>query len=78
MMLPVPPLAALLDRAKPVAPVEQVGTGLGAGSGLVTPKRAQYSPQLAALIAKRREAFEVASPATPNVSPLEVFARGRR
>lgn len=73
MMPPVPSLAALLSRAKPVAPVEQVGAGLGAGTGLIAPPRAQYSPQLAALIQKRREALEVANPATPNVSPLEVF-----
>jgi hypothetical protein len=81
MTLLVPPLAALLDRAKtppPVKPVEQVGSGLGAGTGMVAPPRMQYSPKLAELIAARAKALEVANPATPNVSPLEVFARGNR
>lgn len=77
MMLPVPPLAALLDRAKPVAPVEQVGSGLGAGTGMVTPERMKYSPNLAALIAARTKVLDEANPATPSASPLEVFARGR-
>lgn len=78
MMLPVPPLAALLDRAKPLAPVEQVGSGLGAGTKMAAPERLKFSPNLAALIAARAKVMDEANPATPNVSPLEVFARGRR
>lgn len=78
MTLPVPPLAALLARPKPVVPVEQIGAGLGAGTQMATPERMRFSPNLAALIAARAKALEVADPATPNVSPMEVFARGRR
>jgi hypothetical protein len=55
MMLPVPPLAALLKQPA-VTPVDQVGGGMGAGSFMAPPERAKYSPKLAALIKKRAEA----------------------
>jgi hypothetical protein len=73
-MLPVPPLAALLQKQTPVAPVEQVGTGMGVGSLLMAP-RAKFSPNLAATIERRSKALDEMG-AMPTAA--EVMIRGSR